>query len=120
MQINHDAGDAAVLGELGARIARMRLEQNISQEDLATRAGVGVATVRRLEGGRSGSLSNLVRIMRALGQLDRLDAAIAEPLPSPLQQLQIGGSRRQRAGRSRATSPAHEEPWRWGDEDPAE
>ena len=39
--------------ELGARLAKIRLSRNITQEALAREAGIGVRTLRRLEAGGS-------------------------------------------------------------------
>jgi transcriptional regulator with XRE-family HTH domain len=114
---NHD-NDDAVLTALGARIARTRLERNMSQQQLAVEAGLSKRTLERIEAGEDTKLSNVVRILRALGMLDRLDALVPEPLPSPIEQLKLHGRRRRRAGRTsggatRADRPART--WRWGD-----
>lgn len=119
MLIEGELTDQAVLDEVGRRLARVRLERNIGQSELAVEAGVGLATVQRLERGRSVALTSLIRVLRALDLLETLDRAVPEPLPSPVEQLQLRGRRRQRAGSSRtarASEQASEEPWRWGDE----
>jgi hypothetical protein len=72
--------------------------------------------VERLEAGESTQLSSLIRILRALGLLDRFEALVPEPLPSPIEQLQLQGKQRQRAsGRSAEDEPA-EGGWTWGDD----
>ena len=118
MRIENENSDKAVLDELGARLARTRLEQNISQEQLATAGGVSKSTVERIETGREVKLTSLVRILRALGRLELLDQLIPEPLPSPIERARIQGRRRQRAGESRRKDEA-EQPglWRWADEE---
>jgi transcriptional regulator with XRE-family HTH domain len=88
--------DRQVLEELGRRMARTRLEQNITQDALAREAGVSVETLRRIESGRSSNTTNLVRVLRALGALD-LDRLIPEPLPSPIERLKSQGKQRRRA-----------------------
>ena len=121
MKIEASASDTAVLAEVGRRLTQLRLAQNIGQAQLAERAGVGVATVQRLERGVSVGLTSLIRILRALDRLEGLEPAIPELLPSPLEQLQLHGRRRRRAGSPRSPSPPREpESWRWGDEEPGE
>lgn len=58
--------------ELGQRLKKQRLSQNIKQEELAGRAGVSVGTVKNLEGKGQSSLSSLVRIVVALDLVQEL------------------------------------------------
>ena len=119
MRIDAQLSDAALLGELGRRIAQTRLERNVAQSELATEAGVALSTVQRLEAGRSVAATSLIRILRALDLLGGLERAVPEPLPSPVELLKLQGRRRRRAGRPRVSgaSPETREPWRWGDEE---
>lgn len=117
---NHGS-DRAVLAELGERLRAVRLARNLSQQKLAQEAGVGRMTVQRLEEGGSTSLTSLIRILRALGELDGLTRLLPPPGPSPLEEVRRQGRRRQRA-RSTETPPprSRREPWRWGDEGPGD
>lgn len=117
MKIESNSTDDVVLRELGERLARTRLERNLSQQRLAEEAGVSKRTVERLEGGEPVKSNSLIRVLRALGKLDALDRLVPEPLPSPVERLRLQGRRRRRAGTPRSAggqTPA--EPWRWGDE----
>jgi putative transcriptional regulator len=118
MRISDQTTDEAVLAELGSRIARSRLERNITQTQLAREAGIGVATLERMEAGQATRTSSFLRVLRALGLLEGLDAALPEPTPSPIERLKLGGQRRRRAASPRAQGPssAAPSPWRWGDE----
>jgi transcriptional regulator with XRE-family HTH domain len=111
--------DAGVLAELGRRLARNRLARNWTQDDLAREAGVGPATVQRLEGGRSVQMRSMIRIMRALGLLEALDAAIPESVTLPIAQLERERKlTRQRARAGKPRGPTRREPrWRWADDD---
>jgi putative transcriptional regulator len=102
MRIEANSPDDVVLRELGDRIARTRLERNLSQEGLAHEAGVSKRTVERLEAGEPVKSNSLIRVLRGLGQLDSLDRLITEPLPSPIERLRLEGKRRRRAGTPRA------------------
>lgn len=106
--------DAAALAELGRRIARHRLNRNMTQEALAAEAGISAPTLQRMERGRSTQTSNLVRVLRALDLIGNLDALVSEPAPSPVQQVRLQGRIRRRASSKR--KPEDTEPWSWGDE----
>ncbi len=117
MQIETTISDESVLGELGNRLGRTRLERNWTQAQLAREAGVSKATVERLEAGEPVRSTNLVRVLRALGRLEALDRLVPEPLPQPIERLRLQGRRRRRASGARAKSPSDEaEPWTWADE----
>lgn len=114
MKILHNSPDAAALLELGQRLTRARLDRNLTQADLAREAGVSKRTVERLEAGESTQLANLLRVLRALDLLGRLDALVPESSPSPVEQLRLEGRQRERA--RRATTRAGAGSWTWGDE----
>lgn len=118
MRIDLTLNDEAVLTELGQRLARTRLERNLSQQHLAHEAGVSKVTIERLEAGVPVKSTSLVRVLRSLGLLEALDRLIPEPLPSPVERLKLQGQRRRRArGRAGGKGPPGESgPWRWGDE----
>ncbi len=58
--------------ELGLRLKRQRLAQQVTQKDLAARAGVSSGTVKNLESKGQASLESLVRIVMALNLSDEL------------------------------------------------
>jgi transcriptional regulator with XRE-family HTH domain len=121
MRITSQSSDQSVLVELGERIAQNRLERNLTQAALAAEAGVGVATLERLESGRATRLDTFVRVLRALGLVEALDRAVPAPLASPIEQLKLQGRRRRRAGAARHVVNESGDPgqFRWGDEEPA-
>jgi transcriptional regulator with XRE-family HTH domain len=115
MKITRLAGDDAVLGELGARIARLRLERNLTQAQLAAQAGIGKRTVERLETGAVATqLSGFLRVCRALGLIERVEMLVPEPVPSPVARLKSGGKQRQRASSVKAARSASRK-WQWGE-----
>ena len=114
MRILDTSPDAAALLELGRRLTRARLDGNLTQAELAREAGVSKRTVERLEAGESTQLANLLRVLRALDLLGRLDALVPESAPGPVEQLRLEGRRRERA-RAKAKQP-RDEPWTWGDD----
>jgi transcriptional regulator with XRE-family HTH domain len=114
MKIARPLSDAAVLAELGARLAQTRLNRNLSQDQLAVEAGISKRTLERLEAGHPAQIVNLVRVLRALDLVDRLDLLIPEPIPSPLAQLKLKGRKRERASRPR--TKAGRTSWTWDDD----
>jgi len=100
-QIRPTATTEEILRELGQRMARYRLQQNRTVADVAAAAGVGVRTAMRAEAGERPTLETFVRLLRALGRLDALNAFLPAPLVSPLQLADLGGRERQRAGTPR-------------------
>jgi len=116
MIITKQATDAVILAELGARLARIRLNRNLTQAQLATQAGVAKRTVERLEAGTVGTqLSGFIRVCRVLDLIERLDLLVPEPAPSPIERLKMAGRERRRASALRTTKPSTEN-WQWRDE----
>jgi transcriptional regulator with XRE-family HTH domain len=114
MKIDLTITDDALLKLIGERMARLRLGLNLTQQQLAEQAGLGLRTVQRLELGIAATqLSGFVRICRALGVLERFELLIPEPVPSPVAQLKLRGKERKRASSAKPPAPAGK--WQWGD-----
>jgi transcriptional regulator with XRE-family HTH domain len=105
----------AVLAELGMRLERHRLERNLTQAELADEAGIGRATLQRLERGESVQLTSLIGLLRVLDLLDGLEVLVPEPVPSPIERLKTQGQRRQRA-RGAQERQSSDATWTWGEE----
>lgn len=115
MRIEDKNTNAAILGEFGRRLARVRLECNYTQEALAIAAGVPKRTIERVETGHSIQLSGLVRIFRALNLSQNLDQLIPPVAPSPIAQLKLQGKERRRASANK-TPPTTSGSWTWADD----
>ncbi len=113
MKFNTMQSDVAVLAEMGRRLAALRLEQQITQAQLAQAAGISKSTVERLEDGSSAQMSNLIRYLRALGKLESLEGLLPDRPLNPITLLK-GGEARTRVRLAKTTKPAPE--WVWGDE----
>ena len=107
--------DDYITRELGQRLEAERLAQDLTQAQLAAQAGISKRTVERLEAGQSSTVANLIRCLRALNQLEGLDALLPEPQPNPVSILKLRGKTRRRA-RPPAEAPSAPKPWAWGDE----
>jgi len=115
MKITPLLTDDAILAELGTRMARRRLDLQLTQADVAGQAGIAKRTVERIEAGASAQMSSIIRILRVLDLLPDLDALIPEAAARPMDLLQRKGRTRQRAtSRSRTDRP--EQPWSWDDD----
>lgn len=114
MKLASSLTDTAVLLEIGARLARYRLNRNLTQQALAAEAGISLRTLNRIECGEPSQSANLIRVLRALGLLDNLELVVPEPPVSPMQQLKLKGKVRQRASGAVAAD-AVAEPWTWSD-----
>lgn len=114
MKITDLMSDQALLTEIGLRLSQLRLEQGLTQSDLAEQAGVAKRTVERIEAGSSAQMSNMIRVMRVLGLLQGLDILVPELTERPMDLLQRKGRVRKRAS-SGKTKKAVKEPWMWGE-----
>lgn len=99
-----DVGDDAALAAMGARLARCRLNANITQAQLAREAGVSRKVVSQIETGGSVNTRNLVRVLRALGLTHAIDQMVPEFGVSPIQLADAQGRTRQRARSASETS----------------
>ena len=107
------ASPEAIESELGQKLERLRLSKNINQSMLAKEAGVSRRTITRVENGEGISLDTLIRVIRALGVVDRLEALLPDPTTRPVERIKLGGRERKRA-RTKNTSDAGA--WTWGSE----
>ena len=98
MKFTKQATDAAILAELGARLAQARLDGNRSQADVAEQAGISKRTLERLEAGSvAPNLAAFLRVCRALDLVERLELLVPQAPPSPITQLKLQGKARRRA-----------------------
>jgi transcriptional regulator with XRE-family HTH domain len=86
---------------VGDRLRRYRLGQNLTVAEVAERTGLNRNTVINAEGGRNPRLGTVVRLLRAYGRLETLDAFLPAPPVSPLQVIRDRARPRKRARRRR-------------------
>ncbi len=113
MEIDQDSSDISILTEIGNRVAATRLELYLTQSELAAKAGVSKRTVERIEAGEvSTQIITLIRVLRALMLIDRLDLLVPAATISPIELLRMEGRRRKRASH---TKPEPHKKWTWGE-----
>ena len=122
MKVGEQTPDGAALAELGRRLEVVRKQLGLSQARLAQEAGLGVATLRRIEDGQDAQLGSWIKLLRALGLSAGLDGLLPESFRSPMADVR-GPRRRSRSFTGRGPSePGPSElgfgdPV-WGDETP--
>jgi transcriptional regulator with XRE-family HTH domain len=78
---------------VGEQVRLLRLRMNMKQKELASRAGVGVITISRIESGKGSSLSTLIKVLQVLRQDAWLEQLAPAASISPVQLHQLGKQR---------------------------
>lgn len=102
--------DNALVEQIGAFIKHHRLEQNKTQEMLATEAGISRSTLSLLERGEPVTLATLIQVLRVLDQLRIMNAFVVEESISPLVLAKLEKEKRKRASGKNEDS-THEVDW---------
>lgn len=97
---------------LGERIRQYRLNQDLTQEQLAERANISVTAVKSAERGKS-TLPTYVEILSVLGRLDSLLAAFPDDGVSPVQLLKSSTGQKQRASGKQSTDLSRDKELDW-------
>jgi len=74
--------------ELGTRLRRQRLAQDMSQLELAERADVAVGTIKRIEQDGQATLESWVKALMALGAVDTLQPVLLASKPKSIAQME--------------------------------
>jgi len=102
--MNFDAmTDEAIAAEIGQRIEQIRLERNLTQQQLADAVGLSRVSYGKLETGQA-KFINIIAALRVLGQLDLVKDFVPEAAFSPIERLKMKGKQRKRATGSRGYS----------------
>ena len=109
MKIDYLTPEGAILIEVGRRLARVRKQQGFSQTRLAEEAGLGVATLRRIESGQDGQMASWLKLLKALRMTASIDALLPETFDSPMAEVLAGA----KTGKKPKVAEAS---IRWGDE----
>jgi len=73
-----------MLTDLGRFLQQERLRQNVTQQELAIKSGLGRRTITQLENGNGGTLTSLLQLLYALQRQDVWDIFNPSPIVSPL------------------------------------
>lgn len=100
----------AVAVELGERLRQARLNENLTQAEVASRSGVSRKVVVQAEKGQV-QLESLVAIMLALELTGQLENFLPRHDISPVQLMKLQGRKRTRASGTRAQKNQEKAEW---------
>jgi transcriptional regulator with XRE-family HTH domain len=92
--------DKALAEHIGAFVRHHRMEQNKTQDELASAAGISRSTLSLLERGETVTVTSLIQVLRVLDQLQVLSAFEVKETLSPLALAKLQKEKRQRARRT--------------------
>jgi len=90
----------AIAEELGNRLKQVRLNADLTQAEVASRAGLNRRSILNAEKGKV-QLKNLVAILVSMDIADQLNMFIPAQEVSPIQLAKLKGQERQRASKSK-------------------
>lgn len=91
--------DQAIGVDIGAFIKAMRLKLQKTQSETAKEANISRSTLSLMESGEMGSVSNLIKVLRVLNQLDVFQGFEVNKQISPLVLAKAEQKQRQRVSR---------------------
>jgi transcriptional regulator with XRE-family HTH domain len=90
--------DKALAAHIGTFVKHQRMEQNKTQDALASAAGISRSTLSLLERGEAVTLATLIQVLRVLDQLHVMEVFSVQQVMSPMALAKMEKSKRQRAG----------------------
>ena len=102
--------DATIIQEIGKQLKRMRLKNNLTQQELANRSGLFRSTISEIENGRISTLMSLIQLLRGLNELELLQAFVVKEELSPLLVAEQQAKMRKRAS-SKSNTNKPESEW---------
>lgn len=103
--------DGYYLKLIASFVKSERLNQNLSQADVATAAGINRSTIIQLEQGKSVNLLSLIQILRVLKKLHLLNELERKPIISPLKFAAMEHKQRYRASKSNKDITSKKSTW---------
>lgn len=83
MKIDGFVNNVFILKEIGSRIKDTRIAMRLSQEDFASKAGISVRTLSRVELGENSKFDVYLNIFRTMDLLGNIDLLIPEQTVKP-------------------------------------
>lgn len=103
--------DFAIMKEIGKFVKKQRIDQNLTQEEVAKMAAISRSTMSLLERGDNIALSNLIKVLRVLDALYIFDQFKVVHTISPILLAKENERRRKRASGSNKGSDKNF--WKW-------
>ena len=103
------------LNELSEKARQYRISADLTQKELADKAGISLRSLQYFENGQDIKLDNFIKILMALDISDNLDVLIPDVNQSPIRLLEIkkNGERK----RVRKKKDSGNRTFKWGDEE---
>ncbi len=102
--------DPAIVTVIGSLIKRIRLQKNITQQQLADKVGLYRSTISEMENGRASSLLSFIVVLRGLEKLEILNSLSDVPPISPLKLARKEKQSRKRASVAKNKNNHHQDP----------
>jgi len=103
--------DSAIIKTIGDFVRHHRLEQNITQKNLADKAGINRTTLSDLELGRKCQLVTLIQVLRILNKLYVFESFEVKQQISPIKLAEMEMKKRQKASGQGQDSPTKKSDW---------
>ena len=108
--INWTSMSDKALGEIiGDFVKHNRLNQNRSQSNIATSAGISRSTLSLLERGEKISLGSLIKVLRVLDLLHIMDVFKIDNVISPIEYARLQKNKRKRASNMKENTNSEED-----------
>ncbi len=102
-----ESSPKAIAEVIGERIKQARLNENLSQEELAKMAGISRTAINYVEMGKT-KLETFIAVLIALKMVEHLDLFMPVQTISPLQFAKLKGKQRKRASTKSSQNNAPE------------
>lgn len=112
MELSGNENNKTIMEEMGRRIKDVRVCMNLTQADMADRAGLSLATVVRMEKGESVKVENVLNVFRTIGVLQNVNLLVQEQTLRPTDMVDQT-NKRQRASRA---GRKDKQEWIWGED----
>lgn len=103
--------DNAIIQTIGSFVRHHRLQQNITQKDLANKAGINRTTLSDLELGRRCQLVTLIQVLRILNKLHVFESFEVKQQISPIKLAEMEMKKRQKASGHSQDSSTKKSDW---------
>ncbi len=103
--------DDMIIKTIGEYIRSIRLDRNLTQEQLGDRASVHRTTIRDLELGKRSTLLTLIQVLRSLDQLQTLKNFKVSKELNPLELAKLEINERKRASGSKSNQKPKTSDW---------
>ena len=108
----YSMSDPAIVSDLCQTLKQLRLQQNLTQEQLAEKAGLSRSAISKIELGKvSVSLITVIQVLRALQQFHLLDSWKVASAISPIAVAKLTAKGRLRASGKGIRKSKEESEW---------